>query len=316
MRGNAGSGPRESQFSQGSQDPGLAEALVVWGLVAVVGLGVLLTYSLVARDELYNVSHGGLAGGASRLLVSLNFPAALIAIAVLALVTDRLGVGWPSLVPLGLCLVILAPGVVDDDDLDAKWINVLPALGVVIVLVMTILAVRARGIGGWGSPRGDRVRIAVATVLAFLALPWIFAEAGLYIGDVPGLASIFRSKQVFEGHASVHLGEHHGLQGFLLVVTALLLSRELPRMTPTRLRTAFAVYLSVMIPYGVANMANDGWNEQIVERGWTSWQVPDMLRPGLNWAWGVTILATAAIYFALDRGVLREEDRSVDPKRR
>jgi hypothetical protein len=296
--------------------PGLAEALVVWGLYAVVGLCVLLTYSLVAPDELYNVSHGGLAGGAGRLLVFLNFPTALMAIAVLALVADRLGTHWLSLVPLGLCLVILAPGVVDQDDLDAKWINVLPALGVAIVLAMTILAVRAGGVGGAGSPTGDRVRIAVAAVLAFLALPWIFAEVGLYIGDVPGLASIFRSKQVFEGHASVHLGEHHGLQGLLLVVTALLLSRELPRMSPTRLRTGLAAYLSLMIPYGIGNMANDGWNEQIVERGWASLQIPDMLRPGPNWAWGVTILVAAAIYFALDRRVLREEDRSIDHAKR
>ncbi len=282
----------------------------------MVGLSVLLTYSLVAPAGLYNVTHGGLAGGAGRVLVFLNFPVALMAIAVLALVTDRLGTRWPSLLPLGLCLVILVPGVVDENDLDAQWINVLPALGVAIVLAMTLFAVRAGGIGGSGSADGDRVRIAVATVLAVLALPWIFAEVGLYIGDVPGLASIFRSKQVFEGHAAVHLGEHHGLQGLLLVLTALLLSRELPRMTPTRLRTALAVYLSVMIPYGVGNMANDGWNEQIVERGWASWTVPDMLRPGVNWAWGVTILAAAAIYFALDQGVLREEDRSVDSKRR
>ena len=193
--------------------------------------------------------------------------------------------------------MILVPGVVDQDDLDAKWINVLPALGVAIVLGMTIRAVRTGGIGGAGSPAGDRLRIAVAVVLAFFALPWIFAEVGVYIGDVPGLASIFRSKQVFEGHASVHLGEHHGLQGFLLVVTALLLSRELPRMRPTRLRTALAAYLSLMIPYGIANMANDGWNEQIVERGWASWTIPDMLRPGLNWVWGLTILAAAAIFF-------------------
>jgi len=297
MRGNAGSGPRERQFSQRSQGPGLAEALVVWGLVGVVGLCVLLTYSLVGANELYNVSRGGLAGGGSRLLVFLNFPVALIAIAVLALVTDRLGVGWLALLPLALCLVILAPGVVDQNDLDATWINVLPALGVSIVIAMTLWAVRD-GIGGWGSSRGDRVRIAFAAVLAFLALPWIFAEVGLYIGDVPGLASIFRSKQVFEGHASVHLGEHHGLQGLLLVVTALLLSRELPRMTPTRLRGALAAYLALMIPYGVGNMANDGWNEQIVERGWASWQIPDMLRPGVNWAWGLAILVAVAIYLS------------------
>jgi hypothetical protein len=326
MRGNAGSGPRDGQFSQGSRGPGLAEALVVWALVAVVGLCVLVTYSRVAPHELYHVSHSGLAGGAGRVLVLLNFPTALMAIAVLALVTDRLGPRWPSLVPLALCLVILAPGVVDQADLDAKWINVLPALGVAIVLAMTIWAIRTprdsplRGTvpseGQSLGMAGDRARVVVLLVLAFLALPWIFAEVGFYIGDVPGLASIFRSKQVFEGHASVHLGEHHGLQGLLLVVTALLLSRELPRMHPTGLRTALAAYLSLMIPYGIGNMANDGWNEQIVERGWASWAIPDMLRPGLNWAWGVTILIAAAIYFALDRGVLREEDRSVDPKRR
>jgi hypothetical protein len=327
MRGNAGSGPRDGQFSQGSRGPGLAEALVVWALVAVVGLCVLVTYSRVAPDELYHVSHSGLAGGAGRVLVLLNFPTALMAIAVLALVTDRLGPRWPSLVPLALCLVILAPGVVDQADLDAKWINVLPALGVAIVLAMTIWAVRTprdSPLGGTVPSEGqslgmagDRARIVVVLVLAFLALPWIFAEVGFYIGDVPGLASIFRSKQVFEGHASVHLGEHHGLQGLLLVVTALLLSRELPRMHPTGLRTALAAYLSLMIPYGIGNMANDGWNEQIVERGWASWAIPDMLRPGLTWAWGVTILAAAAIYFVLDRGMLREEDRSPDhPKRR
>ena len=204
MRGNAGSGPRESQFSQGSQDPGLAEALVVWGLVAVVGLSVLLTYSLVDADGLYNVSHDGLAGGASRLLVFLNFPVALMAIAVLALVTDRLGTRWPSLVALALCLVILVPGVVDQDDLDAQWINILPALGVAIVLALTIVAVRAAGVGGAGSPDGDRARIAVAAVLAFLALPWIFAELGLYIGDVPGLASIF---ELFR-HDQFHLWDN------------------------------------------------------------------------------------------------------------
>jgi hypothetical protein len=317
MRGNAGSGPRDGQFSQGSRGPGLAEALVVWCLYAVAGLCVLLTYSRVAPDELYHVSHDGLAGGAGRVLVFLNFPTALMAIGVLALVTDRLGSRLWALLPLGLCLVILAPGVVDEDDLDAKLINVLPALGVAIVLAMTIWAVRTGGTRGVGSPAGDRVRIAVAAVLAFLALPWILAEVGFYSGDVPGLASIFRSKQIFEGHASVHLGEHHGLQGLLLVVTALLLSRELPRMYSTGLRTALAIYLSLMIPYGIANMANDGWNEQIVERGWSDWAIPGVLRPGLSWMWGVILIASVAIFLLLDRGLPREEDRSSEhPKRR
>lgn len=285
-----------SPFSQGSPGPGLAEALVVWGLYALVALSVLVTYTRLAPDELYNVTHEGLAGGASRMLVFVNFPTALMAIAVLALVTDRMGLRWPALVALVLCLVILVPGVVDEGDLDARWINALPALGVAIVLALTIWAVRVSGTGGAGSPAGDRARIVVAAALAFISLPWIFAEVGVYTGDIPGLASIFRSEEIYEGHPSVHLGEHHGFQGLLFVVTALLLSRELPRMRSTWLRTGLAAYLSLMIAYGVGNIANDGWLEQIVKRGWTDWAIPSVLRPGLTWMWALVIAGGAAIY--------------------
>lgn len=301
MRGNAGTSPRERQFSQRSPGPGLTGAIVVWALFGLVAACILVTYSWVPPEELYNVTGEGLAGGLSRVLVFLNYPTALMAIAVLALVTDRMGARWPALLALGLCLVILIPGVVDEEDLDAKWINVLPALGVAIALAMTIWAVRASWIGGARRAPGDRARIVVAGALVFLALPWIFAEIGVYIGDVPGLNSIFRSEQVYEGHASVHLGEHHGFHGLLLVLTALLLTRELGRMRATRLRTGLALYLSLMIPYGLGNMANDAWLEQVVKRGWTSWQIPDMIRPGFTWMWAVTIAAGAAVYLAFWR---------------
>lgn len=303
MRGNAGSSPRDVQFSQGSRGPGLAEALIVWAIFGVVALFVLVTYSRIEPHELYHVSRGGFLGGAGRVLVFLNFPTALMAIAVLALVTDRLRARWSALVALVLCLVVLVPGVVDQEDLDAKWINALPALGVVIVAVLTIWAVLRTGTGGAARASGDGARIALVAALTLVALPWIFAEVGVYIGDVPLLERVFRSKQVYEGHASVHLGEHHGLQGLLLVVTALLLSRELGRMRRARLRTALAVYLSVLIPYGIGNMANDGWQEQIVERGWTSWTFPDVLRPDLTWIWAITVAASAAIYLLFFRRI-------------
>jgi len=303
MRGNAGPSPRDGQFSQGLPGWGLAEALVVWVLFGLFGLFKLVTYSRIEPDELYNVSRDGLAGGASRVLVFVNYPTALVAIAVLALVVDRRRNGvWPALLALVLCLVIVVPGVVDEADLDARWINVVPALGVALVLGMTIWAVRVAGTGG-AAPRtrGDRARIAVAAILTFIALPWIFAELGFYIGDVPLLGDLFRSQQVFEGHASVHLGEHHGMEGLLLVVTALLLTRELGRMRATWLRTALALYLSLMIAYGLGNMANDGWLEQVVKRGWSDWEIPGVIHPGFTWMWGLIILVGAAIY-ALLRG--------------
>jgi hypothetical protein len=281
---NAGSGPRDGQFSQRSAGPGLREAYALWALYGLIALIVIVTYSRIQPDELYHVSGSGFEGGLSRALVLVDFPTALMAIAVLALVAERRSLGWWALVPLVLCAVIVVPGVVDEGDLDARWINVVPAIGVAIVLVLTLRT----PVGPRGDPRGDRLRVAVAVVLGIFALPWLFAEVGFYI---PG--GVFLAEQEYQGHAAVHLGEHHGFEGYVLVLTALLLSRQLPNM---RRPNALAVYLSLMIPYGIGNMLNDGWNEQIVKRGWTTWKIPGVLQPGLTWMWGLVIVAGAAIF--------------------
>jgi hypothetical protein len=65
-----------------------------------------------------------------------------------------------------------------------------------------------------------------------------------------------------------------------------------------------------MAAYGLANMANDAWLEQIVKRGWTDWAIPGVIRPGLTWMWGLILLAGAAIFLLLDRNRSRREDRS------
>jgi hypothetical protein len=227
------------------------------------------------------VSQSGLAGGLGRALVFLNFPAALAAIAIVLLLADRTGWSWEHALAIALCAVIVVPGVVDQADLDAKWINVVPALGIAIAIALTLRA----GRGGWGEPRGDPIRIAVASILAILALPWIFALAGFYF---PG------SNVIYRGEARVHLGEHHGLEGYLLVLTALLLSRQLPRM---RRPIPLAVYLSLMIAYGLGNMANDAWYEQLVKRGWIDWRIPGVMRPSLTWMWLFVIAVGLAVFF-------------------
>jgi hypothetical protein len=278
---NAGSGPRDGQFSQGSARPGLAEVYVVWALLGAWGLIDVVTYSRIRPEDLYHVSQSGLAGGLGRALVFLNFPAALAAIAIVLLLADRTGWSWEHALAIALCAVIVVPGVVDQADLDAKWINVVPALGIAIAIALTLRA----GRGGWGEPRGDPIRIAVASILAILALPWIFALAGFYF---PG------SNVIYKGEARVHLGEHHGLEGYLLVLTALLLSRQLPRM---RRPIPLAVYLSLMIAYGLGNMANDAWYEQLVKRGWIDWRIPGVMRPSLTWMWLFVIAVGLAVFF-------------------
>ena len=247
---------------------------------------MIVTYSRIQPDELYHVSRSGFGGGLSRALVSTNFPTALMAIAVLALVAERRRMGWWALLPLALCALIVVPGVVDEGDLDAKWINVVPALGVAIVLVLTLRS----GIGPAGDPRGDRAPNRRRSRARHLRAPVALRRGRL----LHPRRRVLCAHQQYQGHASVHLGEHHGFEGYLLVLTALLLSRQLPNM---RHPNALAAYLSLMIPYGVGNMLNDGWNEQIVKRGWTNWKIPSVLQPGLTWMWGLVIVAGAAIFF-------------------
>jgi hypothetical protein len=53
-----------------------------------------------------------------------------------------------------------------------------------------------------------------------------------------------------------------------------------------------------MLVYGWTNMVNDLWIEQVVKRGWTHWQVPDVLFPSLSLAWAAMLVAAGLIYAA------------------
>ena len=235
---------------------------------------------------LYNVdSAGDLAGGLSRTLVVLNYPLALGAIALAAAAGGPRSLVWMS---IGLCALVAVPGVVDQDDLDARWVNVLPALGVGLALGLTLAAVRAHGAAFVERARGDRLRLALGGGLLLLALPWVAAEAGFYF---PG--DVFMGEEVppvrDEGIAAVHLGFHHGTGGVLLGLTALLLSRA-PGGAVLR------GYLSLMLAYGLANALQDGWNEQLWKRGWVDTHVASVLRPELSWGWFAIALGATGIY--------------------
>jgi hypothetical protein len=294
-------GPRDGQCSQAPARPGLREVIAVWGLCALIALSIFVTYWRIPPRELYSVESSGVAGGLSRALVFFNWPAALIVLAVLALLADRRFRPVPMLLAIPPCLLIAVPGVVEQSDLDAKWINGLPAIAVVLIAVLTVVAWRENGLGVRGSPRGDRLRIAVALIVFAVSLPWIFAELGVYVGDIPGLGSLFMSEESYKGEAAVHLGEHHGFVGGQLIAAALLLSRQLERMRSPRLREVLALYLCGLTAYGAGNIANDAWLEQIVKRGWTSAALPSVVRPSLTWLWLVVLAVAAALYLGLWR---------------
>jgi hypothetical protein len=62
------------------------------------------------------------------------------------------------------------------------------------------------------------------------------------------------------------------------------------------LREVLSAYLALMFCYGVANIANDFWIEQVVKRGWTTWQIPNVLEPRATVAWAIIGLAAAMLW--------------------
>jgi hypothetical protein len=247
------------------------EPLAVWLLFGVVALEILVTYTRVPAEELYHVTGTGLVGGVSRVIVFLNFPAALVAIAIVAVSYPHLPhrARVVALAAAALCTPVFWPGVVSQAHLDARWVNAIAAFGVFLALVVTATTARTPT-----DPRGDRARLVVGA-LALLASPaWLAADLGFYF---PG--------------PHVHHGHHHGMDGVLLVLSALLLSRQRSAQRPW-----IAAYLALMLVYGIGNIANDFWLEQIVRRGWTSWQVPSVLEPRPTWAWLVIVVATTALW--------------------
>ena len=265
------------------------EVVAVGALYAAAAVAIAATYTRLPARELYHVSGTGLGSGLGRALVFLNFSTALAAIGVALVIVRRLP---RTLVPvagvaIALCAVVAWPGVVDQADLDAKLVNALPALGVALVVGLALVASVPR------APRrvrGDALRIVLAGTAIVVATPWIAAELGFYLDGVPLFGRLFQTRRAVRGHPAVHHGHHHGTDGLLLALSALLLSRLL---TVAGNRAAEA-YLSLMLAYGLANLSNDFWGEQIVERGWTSRRFPNVLQPHASFAW-LGVLAAAAL---------------------
>ncbi len=209
---------------------------------------------------------------------------------------------WAAAPAIALCATI--PRFVDQDDLDARLVNAIPALGVAIALVLTVAAARRAGASFAPRRPWDGWRIGIAACVVIVSLPWIAAELGFHF---PG--DFFMGEEVGRERdgtliAAVHLGHHHGTDGALLVLTSLLLSRV--AVERAALRMAVFAYLGLMLAYGGVNFAQDAWNEQIVKRGWTDSGIPSALLPGVEPIWAV-VLGLAVIATIV---LLRENKRT------
>jgi hypothetical protein len=276
------------------------EVVLAWILFAVVTTEIVVTYSRVPALELYHVSGSGIEGGLSRALVFVNFPVALVALGVLPLIYTRLSERRYKAVSIlagVLCAAVLWPGVVKTANLDARPVNAIAAVGVLLALLLSAVVARSGGLSRKPWRRSDRVRVALAVAFLAAALPWLAADLGFYSNGVPLLGRLFQSGQFLPERPglptfapAVHHGHHHGMDGVLLVLTALLFSRRVER------RPLLAAYVSLMFCYGVGNFANDFWIEQVVKRGWTSWEIPDVAVPRLSVAWSLIVIAAVGLW--------------------
>jgi len=273
--------------------PGRREIAWVCLLFGTILVATLVTYARVSPDELYHVSEGGLAGGLGRALVELNFPGAIIAIPLALVALDVLRTRWAAVataIAVAACLVTAVPGVVDRGDLGAKPVNAIPAAGVALTLVLVVAALPGLA---RATPRlpGDPIRVALAAALAVAAVPYAFAELGFYAPD-PILAD---EPTPGENIAAVHLGSHEGMDGALLALGALALSRLPPWFAGRRLATTASTVLALLLVYGVANLVQDDWLEQVVKRGWTDSRIPSFAPPQLSFGWGLIVAAGIAV---------------------
>jgi len=289
------------------------EALATWAMWAVVLAIIFVTYrrlppdTRAATNDLYHVSGNGLVGGLSRVLVELNFPLALVAIVVVLVAVDALprrawAVAGPA---IGLSAAVAWPGVIDQDDLDARFVNVIPALGVALSLGLTAAASRSGGAGLARRLPFDPVRATIAAVLLLVSIPWIAADLGVFLPD--GVFIMRRVALDTDGLpiAAVHLGHHHGMDGTLVALSAILLSR--PRLRRGATASVTVAVTSLAFAYGIVNCVQDAWNEQLVKRGTLDQQIPSAILPSLSWIW-LVILVLAA----LTALTLRRESRRVD----
>ena len=233
-----------------------AEIAVVLGLLVLVAVELLVTYARLPASELYHVSRSGLRGGLGRVLVFSNFPASAHLLANLGLPVSGAravgGAGDGGARGRPVLRRLLAghrragrPG--------CKTVNALAGIGIALTIALAAAVFARNGLTPFRREPGDAARVVVGLVLVLASIPWMAADLGFFLDGAPVLGRLFQT-----GHAAhqlpgdpaalpaVHHGHHHGMDGLLLALSALLLSRALRLARTPLVRALVSSYLALM----------------------------------------------------------------------
>ena len=284
----------------------------------VVCAEILVAYSKTRPGELIGVPQTGLSVAITDAIGFLAFPVGLVAIGVALAIGDRLSRATKRIAAaaaIALAVVSLLPRVAEAEEVEVSLNpqRVVAAVAVLALFGLTVHAVQIHGLERWGPRvRGDSLRLLLATAIAFAALPWFAADLTLSLDNVPGLSHVFltdslRTEPGRVGlNPAVHDGHHHGMDGALLALASLAMSRLIRLLTGLR-RTALAALLSLTFVYGFANALQDFWLEQVVKRGASGYLFPLMLTPRWTIPFLVIALTSVALFLAV-RATLPPDD--------
>lgn len=121
----------------------------------------------------------------------------------------------------------------------------------------------------------DYIRVIFLLCLIFFSLPWILAVQGIFISDIPGLNLIFIGRQIgILGtnpldyiYPAVHLGLHHGFDGFFYISFSIIFSILAFKMKDPIIRNFSIFGVGFLASYGLIAFLEDIIHEQIIKRG-------------------------------------------------
>ena len=135
-------------------------------------------------------------------------------------------------------------------------------------------------------------------IYTFLALPWIFAHVGVYISDIPLLNLFFVAKEPnpCSYGVTVHLGNHHGLSGYLMLITSrIMLNMWLITKSENIWRKLTLFLISLVQAFGLYLFIEDFINEQFY-RFFGKEVLPGYEFLGLNYLTGIIVLIGIGLF--------------------